>query len=93
MTQEQALERIETRVSPEDRERIGAAARAGHESIARFVSRAALKEADAVLGREIDVTRMPVEQFDALLFALDRPAEVLPSVARLASRERAAVRR
>ncbi len=93
MKRDELLERIETRVSPEDRERIGAAARARHESVAKFVSRAALKEADDVLGREVDVTRMPVEQFDELLSALDRPAQVLPALTRLASRERVAIRR
>lgn len=93
MKRDELLERIETRVSPEDRERIGAAARARHESVAKFVSRAALKEADNVLGREVDVTRMPVEQFDELLSALDRPAQVLPALTRLASRERVAIRR
>jgi len=93
MKQDEVLERIETRVSPEDRERIGAAARARHESVAKFVSRAALKEADVVLGREVDVTRMPVEQFDGLLSALDQPAHVLPALARLATRERGALRR
>lgn len=93
MKQDELLERIETRVSPQDRERIGAAARARHESVAKFVSRAALKEADDVLGREVDVTRMPVEQFEALLSALDQPAQVLPALARLATRERAALRR
>ncbi len=93
MKQDELLERIETRVSPQDRERIGEAARARHESVAKFVSRAALKEADDVLGREVDVTRMPVEQFEALLSALDQPAQVLPALARLANRERAALRR
>jgi len=93
MKHDELLERIETRVSPEDRERIGAAARARHESVAKFVSRAALKEADEVLGREVDVTRMPVEQFHELLSALDQPAHVLPALARLATRERVALRR
>lgn len=93
MTQNDALERIETRVTPADRERIGAAAKARQESVAKFVSRAALKEADDVLGREVDVTIMPADQFNALLAALDRPAQVLPAVARQAARKRAAVRR
>lgn len=93
MGQEDVLERIETRVSRADRERIGAAARARHESVAKFVSRAALKEADDVLGREVDVTRMPADQFEELLAALDRPAQVIPAIAREAAREHAAVRR
>lgn len=89
----EALERIETRVSPADRARIGAAATARHESVARFVYRAALKEADEVLGREVDVTRMPAGQFDELLAALDRPAEPIPEIVRVASDDRAFARR
>jgi uncharacterized protein (DUF1778 family) len=91
--QTEALERIETRVSPADRARIRAAAVARHESVARFVQRAALKEADDVLGREVDVTRMPVDQFEELLAALDRPAESIPEVGRLAASGRAFSRR
>ena len=93
MKRHEALERIETRVTPADRERIGAAAKVRHESIAKFVSRAALKEADDVLRREVDVTTMPADQFDALLAALNHPAEIMPAVAREAARKRAAVRR
>jgi len=91
--QAEALERIETRVSPADRARIGAAATARHESVARFVQRAALKEADEVLGREVDVTRMPVDQFESLLAALDRSAEPIPEIVQLASRDPAFSRR
>ena len=91
--QTEALERIETRVSPADRARIRAAAVARHESVARFVQRAALKEADDVLGREVDVTRMPVDQFESLLAALDRPAEPIPEVVQLAASDRAFSRR
>jgi len=91
--QAEALERIETRVSAADRTRIGAAAGARHESIARFVQRAALKEADEVLGREVDVTRTPVDQFEGLLAALDRPVELIPEVVQLAASERAFTRR
>jgi uncharacterized protein (DUF1778 family) len=91
--QAEPLERIETRVSPADRARIGAAAVARNESVARFVQRAALKEADNVLGREVDVTRMPVDQFDGLLAALDRPAEPIPEIVQLAASGRAFSRR
>lgn len=89
----EVLDRIETRVSPADRARIGAAAQARHESVARFVSRAALKEADEVLGREVDVTWMPAAQFDELVAALDQPAEVIPELVRLAGRDRSFTRR
>ena len=85
----EALERIETRVSSTDRARIGAAALARQESVARFVYLAALKEADEVLGREVDVTRMPLKQFEGLLAALDETSELIPSMVRLASRSRA----
>ena len=91
--QVETLERIETRVSPADRARIGDAAAARQESVARFVYRAALREADEVLGREVDVTRMPVAQFEGLLAALDRPAQPIPELVRLASRDRPYIRR
>ena len=91
--QKEALERIETRVSPADRARIGAAAVARHESVARFVQRAALKEADEVLGRQVDVTRMPVDQFEDFMAALDRPTEPMAEVVQLAARDRAFSRR
>ncbi len=91
--QAEALERIETRVSAADRARIGAAASVRHESIARFMQRAALKEADDVLGREVDATRMPVDQFESLLAALDRPAEPIPEIVQLAASDRVFSRR
>lgn len=89
----ETLERIETRVSSADRARIGQAAAAQQESIARFVSRAALKEADEVLGREVDVTRMPVSEYEDLLAALARPAQAIPELVDLAGRDRPFLRR
>lgn len=89
----QTLERLETRVSPADRARIGAAARAAHESVAHLLHRAALKEADEILGREVDVTRMPASEYEALLAALDGPTEAIPELARVAARPRRHVRR
>jgi uncharacterized protein (DUF1778 family) len=65
----QILERLETRVSPADRARIGAAAKAAHESVAHLLHRAALKGADDILGREVDVTRLPASEYEALLAA------------------------
>ncbi|MFM8352920.1 MAG: DUF1778 domain-containing protein [Actinomycetales bacterium] len=88
----EVLERLETRVSPADRARIGAAAQARQESVARFVSRAALKEADEVLGRPVDVTWMPAAQFDALMAALDQAPEAIPELVQLASRDRSFAR-
>lgn len=66
--------------------RIGASALAPNESVARFVQQAALKEADDVCGCEVDVTRMPVDQFEGLLAALDRPAEPIPEISQLVAR-------
>ncbi len=82
----QTLERLETRVSPADRARIGAAAKAAHESVAHLLHRAALKEADEILGREVDVTRMPASEYEALLAALDSAGEAIPALARIAAR-------
>jgi uncharacterized protein (DUF1778 family) len=84
----EVLERIETRVSPDDKARISAAAQALHESIAKFVSRAALKEADEVLGRPVDMTWMPASEFDALMSALDQPPHAIPELVRLAESNR-----
>lgn len=84
--QPQTLERLETRVSPADRARIGEAAKAAHESVAHLLHRAALKEADEILGREVDVTRMPAAEYEALLAALDTPAEAIPELVRIAAR-------
>lgn len=89
----QTLERLETRVSPADRARIGEAAKAAHESVAHLLLRAALKEADEILGREVDVTRMPASEYEALLAAFDGPAEVIPELARIAARPRRYARR
>lgn len=89
----QGLERLETRASPEARERILAAAAATNESLAKFILRASLKETDEVLGRPVDVTRMPVEQFEALLAALDEPGDVVEPLAAIAARPRRGIRR
>lgn len=89
----QTLERLETRVSPADRARIGEAAKAAHESVAHLLHRAALKEADEILGREVDVTRMPASEYEALLAALDSPAEAIPELARVAARPSRHLRR
>lgn len=87
------MERIETRVNGADRERIGAAADALNESLARFIHRAALKEADEVLGREVDVSSMPLAQFEELMGALDQPARPIPELVELARRARPYVRK
>lgn len=72
---------------------IGEAAKAAHESVAHLLLRAALKEADEILGREVDVTRMPASEYEALPAALDSPAEAIPELARIAARPSRHVRR
>jgi uncharacterized protein (DUF1778 family) len=86
------LERLETRVSPEDRARIIAASKAANESVAHLLHRSALKEADEILGREVDVTRMPTLEYEALLVALDGTAEPIPQLEKIASRSRSYVK-
>lgn len=87
------LERIETRAAQADRERIVKAADALGESMAQFMLRSALKEADEILTREVDVTRMPVEQYEALIEALNQRPDVIPELARIADRPRRFTRR
>lgn len=73
-------ERIELRVSADDKDAIAAAASMEHTTTTEFVR-------DAVLGRvqhvraRADRTLMPAEQFDALVAALDVPDDT-PNLAR-----------
>ena len=79
-------ERIELRVSAEDKEAIAAAAAMEQTTTTEFVRDAVLGRAQHVQARS-DRTLMPAEQFDALVTALD-VADDTPSLARALARER-----
>lgn len=64
--------RIEMRTDSDSESRIARAAAARRVSVSAFVLEAAVREADRVLALS-DHTRMPAEQFDALLSSLDSP--------------------
>lgn len=73
-------ERIELRVSAEDKHAIAAAAAAEHTSATEFVRNAVLDRVAHVRART-ERTLMPAEQFDALVAALDL-AQDTPNLAR-----------
>jgi uncharacterized protein (DUF1778 family) len=82
-------ERMEARVSPEERERIERAASVTGLSASAFMLSAAVDRADEVIA-QATTTTVPADYFDALLAALDvaEPARRLTKAARDASRSR-----
>lgn len=84
-------ERIEVRVSADDKDAIAAAAAAAHTTTTEFVRDAVLDRAQHVRARA-DRTLMPTDQFDALVAALD-VADDTPSLARAFARKRRFVQR
>lgn len=79
-------ERIELRVTREDKEAIATAAAMEHTTTTEFVRHAVLDRAQHVQARS-DRTLMPAQQFDALVAALD-VADDAPSLARAFARRR-----
>lgn len=73
-------ERLEMRLSSDDRALIEDAASRTHENVSDFTRSAAVQRAEHVLARS-NVTLMPAEQFDELLASLDEPDEA-PELAR-----------
>lgn len=84
-------ERIELRVSAEDKDAITAAAAMEHTTTTEFIRHAVLDRAQHVQARS-ERTLMPAEQFDALVAALD-VAEEAPNLARTFARRRRFVQR
>lgn len=84
-------ERIELRVSAEDKVAIAAAAAMERTTTTEFVRDAVLARAQHVQARA-DRTLMPAEQFDELVAALDA-ADDAPNLARAFARQRRFVRR
>lgn len=84
-------ERIELRVSAEDKDAIAAASAMEHTTTTEFVRDAVLDRAQHVRARA-DRTLVQPEQFDALVAALDVPDET-PNLARAFVWERRFVQR
>ncbi len=79
-------DRMEARVSPEERERIERAASTAGLSVSAFMVSAAVERADEIIS-EATTTTLPANYFDELLIALDEP-QPAPRLAKAAQRER-----
>jgi uncharacterized protein (DUF1778 family) len=79
-------DRMEARVSPEERERIEQAASTAGLSISAFMVSAAVERADEIIS-EATTTTVPANYFDELLVALDEP-QPAPRLAKAAQRAR-----
>jgi uncharacterized protein (DUF1778 family) len=84
-------ERIELRVSTDDKNAIAAAAAMEHTTTTAFVREAVLDRTEHVRART-ERTLMPAEQFDTLVAALDVPDDA-PNLARALARKRRFVQR
>jgi uncharacterized protein (DUF1778 family) len=80
-------DRLEARVSPEQRARLELAATIAGTSVSAFVVDAAVERAEEIVGAQMSTT-VPAEYFDRLVAALDAPdrAPTLSKAARRASR-------
>lgn len=83
-------DRLETRLSPDERDRIERAASVAGVSVSAFVVAAAVERADAVIAAAT-TTIVPVDYFENLLAALDE-AETAPQLAKAAKPSRRAAR-
>lgn len=88
-----ASARLEVRVRPETKARIERAAALTNELVSDFVRSAVEERADRIVADYETQTRVPGEFFDALLAALDAPAQPANALARGARRARRAVTR
>ena len=79
-------ERLETRLSADERERIEQAASAAGVSVSAFVVGVAVERADEIIAATTS-TVVPANYFDGLLAALDEP-EPAPQLAKTAKRSR-----
>lgn len=80
-------ERVEARLSRDERRRIDRAARLAGQSVSSFLVAAAVEKAEQVITASA-VTVVPADYFDRLLSALDEP-ERAPRLERAARRARA----
>ncbi len=80
-------DRVEARLSPEQRDRIGRAAAFTGESTSTFIVSAAVQRAEDIIA-EHSSTVVPSDYFDELLAALDEAPEVSPRLAAAAKQAR-----
>jgi uncharacterized protein (DUF1778 family) len=80
-------DRVEARLSPDQRDRIGRAAGFTGESMSAFIVSAAMQRADDVIAEQSS-TVVPYDYFDQLLAALDEMPEPSPRLAAAARRAR-----
>jgi uncharacterized protein (DUF1778 family) len=80
-------DRLEARVSPDQRARLELAATIAGMSVSAFVVEAAVERAEEIVARQMSTT-VPADYFDRLVFAIDEPdrAPTLTKVARRVSR-------
>lgn len=86
-----ASSRLEVRVRPESKARIEWAAALVNAPVSEFVRSAVEERAERIVGEHEAQTRVPPEFFDALLSALDAPAQPSDALARGARRARRAL--
>jgi uncharacterized protein (DUF1778 family) len=80
-------DRVEARLSPDERRRIEQAAEFAGESMSSFIVSAAIDRADELISAHTS-TVVPSEYFDQLLAALDQPSEPSPRLVATAKRAR-----
>ncbi len=80
-------DRVEARLSPLQRDKIGRAASLTGESMSAFIVSAADQRADEVIA-ETTSTVVPADYFDLLLSALDEAPDASPRLAAAAERAR-----
>lgn len=83
-------DRLEARLSADERERIEQAASVSGVSVSAFVVGAAVERADEIVAATT-TTVVPADYFDGLLTALDEP-ELAPRLAKAANRSHRASR-
>ena len=77
-------ERVEARISPDERARLEAAASIAGVSVSAFLIAAAIERADELVAAQIS-TSVPADYFDRLIDALDEP-DLAPNLVRAARR-------
>lgn len=75
-------EKLDLRLTPEDKRKLIAAAELEHRSVSDFVLRSALDRADDTLP-DRHYFGLNAEQWEAFMEALDAPPRVIPEVVRL----------
>ncbi len=78
-------ERLNLRVTAQEKRLLERAAQATHASATQFILRSALISAEDVLAAETRFA-LPAEQWGEFTALLDRPARVVPALARAASK-------